>query len=119
MKGYVIMNNNIEANWSGSYPCLCYGDWTLKVDDVDVSDKIPEDLKSSSMHTYGTYQSWHFNDDCMEEFEDYEDGLDCENWIEENNYWLSNITQDEKVKQQIFYAIQDHDFRTGSCGGCI
>jgi len=108
----------VEANWSGSYPCLCFGEWTLKVNGKDVSDKIPEDLRESSMNTYGTYQSWHF-EDWMEVFEDYEDGLDCEAWIEENDEWLSEITKDYSIKEQIFAAIQSEDFRSGSCGGCI
>lgn len=108
----------VEANWSGSYPCLCFGEWTLKVNGKDVSKKIPDDLRESSMNTYGTYQSWHF-EDLIEVFEDYEDGLDCEEWIEENNEWLNKITTDYSIKEQIFKAIQSEDFRSGSCGGCI
>jgi hypothetical protein len=109
----------VEARWSGSYPTLCYGKWTLIVNGKDVSMFIPEELKESSMYTYGTYQSWHFNDDWMEEFEDYDNGLDCEDWIEENKYWLDTITEDLKIQEEIFYAINEQDFRTGSCGGCI
>ena len=109
----------VEARWSGSYPTLCYGVWTLIVNGKDVSMFIPEELKESSMYTYGTYQSWHFNDGWMEEFEDYDNGLDCEDWIEENKYWLDTITEDLKIQEEIFYAINEQDFRTGSCGGCI
>lgn len=108
----------VEANWSGSYPCLCFGEWTLKVNGKDVSKKIPDNLRKSSMNTFGTYQSWHF-EDWMEVFEDYEDGLDCEAWIEKNDEWLSEITKDYSIKEQIFAAIQSKDFRSGSCGGCI
>lgn len=32
----------VEAKWSGLYPCLCSGEWTLKVNGKDVSDKIPK-----------------------------------------------------------------------------
>ena len=67
----------VEAKWSGSYPCLCYGKWTLKVNGKDVSNMIPKELRESSMNTYGTYQTWHF-EDLLEVFEDYEDGLDCD-----------------------------------------
>ena len=108
----------VEAKWSGSYPCLCFGKWTLKVNGEDVSDKIPEDLRDSSMNTYGTYQSWHF-EDWIEVFEDYISGLDCEDWIEENKKWLNNITTDLEVQEEIYYAINSQDFRSGSCGGCI
>ena len=108
----------VEAKWSGSYPCLCYGNWTLIIDGIDVSNKIPEDLQNSSMNTYGTYQSWHF-EDWLEVFENYEDGLDEEEWIVENKTWLDTISTDKKVQSDIYCAIICEDFRSGSCGGCI
>lgn len=110
---------SVEANWSGEYPCLCNGAWTLIVNGVDVSDKIPEDLRNSSMNTYGIYHSWHFDDRMLEEFDFYEDGLTCKDWIEENDYWLSSITDDYDTKLLIYYEISVSDFRNGSCGGCI
>lgn len=109
----------VEAKWSGRYPCLCSGEWTLKVDGVDVSKKIPKDLRTSSMNTYGTYQSWHFNEDYIEEFEDYQDGLKCSTWIDENKGWLDSISTDREIQKEIYYAINSEDFRSGSCGGCI
>lgn len=109
----------VEAKWSGRWPCLCYGQWTLKVNGKDVTDKIPEILRSSEMNTYGTYQSWYFNENNMEEFEDYEDGLFCEEWIEANKEWLDTITTDHRVQQEIYCKISAEDFRHGSCGGCI
>jgi hypothetical protein len=60
----------VEAKWSGKYPCLCFGNWTLKVDGKDVSKLIPSKLRKSPMNTYGTYQSWHF-ENWIEVFEDY------------------------------------------------
>lgn len=109
----------VQAKWSGSYPCLCFGKWTLKVNGKDVSKKIPKDLRESPMNTYGTYQSWHFNDDWLEEFEDYEDGLECDEWIEDNKEWLDSISTDISIQKEIFYAINENNFRSGSCGGCI
>ena len=108
----------VEANWSGTYPCLCCGQWTLKVNGEDVSYKIPKKLRDSNMGTYGTYQSWHF-EDWMEVFDDYEDGLDCEDWIKENKDWLNTITSDYEMQKEIYDAINAEDFRAGSCGGCI
>ena len=81
----------VEAHWNGEWPCLCYGKWTLKVNGDDVPDKIPKNLRKSEMNTYGTYQRWYFDKNYMEEFEDYEDGLDCEEWIEPNKEWLDTI----------------------------
>ena len=108
----------VEAKWSGSYPCLCYGKWTLKVNGKDVSSMIPKKLRESSMNTYGTYQTWHF-EDWLEVFEDYEDGLDCDDWIMENKSWLDTITTELDTQREIYCAISAQDFRSGSCGGCI
>ena len=108
----------VEAKWSGSYPCLGFGKGTLKVNGEDVSDKIPEDLRDSSMNTYGTYQSWHF-ENWLEVFEDYTSGLDCYDWIKENKKWLDKITTDLDTQKEIYHAINKEDFRNGSCGGCI
>lgn len=108
----------VEARWSGSYPCLCNGEWTLIVNGKNVSGLIPKELRHGEMNTYGTYQSWHF-EKWMEVFEDYEDGLDYDEWIEENKYWLDTITEDYDAQMEIFYAINKQDWRAGSCGGCI
>lgn len=109
----------VKASWSGSYPCLCSGKWALIVNDEDVSNKIPKDLRDSSMNTYGTYQRWYFDDDWLETFEDYVDGLKCDDWIVENKEWLNNISTDISIQREIFVAINEQDFRSGSCGGCI
>lgn len=109
---------NVVAQWSGCYPCLCCGEWSLIINNIDVSEFIPDDLRHNSMNTFGTYESWHF-EDWIEVFEDYEDGLEIDEWIEDNKYWLYKITKDEEIIRKIYNAIQKEDFRTGSCGGCI
>ena len=83
-----------------------------------MSDNIPEDLRDSEMGTYGTYQSWHF-EDLTELFDSYEDGLECGEWIEVNKGWLDTITTDYETQREIYEAINAEDFRAGSCGGCI
>lgn len=108
----------VEAKWSGSYPCLCCGKWTLKVNGEDVSDKIPKDLRDSSMYTYGSYRRWHF-ENWLEVFENYESGLECDDWVEENKKWLNEIATDLDIQREIYHAINEQDFRSGSCGGCI
>lgn len=111
--------NQVSAHWSGGYPTLCFGEWTLEIDGKNVSNKIPVDLKNSPMNTAGTYSRWHFNKNWMEETDYYDDGLEIDDWIDANNDWLNNITKDYALKERIFYAIQEQDFRPGSCGGCI
>ena len=110
----------VEARWSGEYPCLCRGEWTLKVNGKNVSDKIPDEIrKNSPMNTYGYYEEWNFDENWQVIYEGYHDGLNEEEWIEENDYWLSSITDNMKVKEEIYEAVQSEDFRQGTCGGCI
>lgn len=109
----------VKANWSGSYPCLCHGTWILEVNGVDVSSSIPEGLRYDEMNTFGIYDTWSFDDDYMEVWEDYEDGLKCDEWIKENKYWLDTITNDSDTQIEIFNAINEEDFRRNSCGGCV
>ena len=42
----------VKAKWAGRGFALCIGEWKLYVDDKDVTDKIPEDLRTESMNTY-------------------------------------------------------------------
>lgn len=109
---------SVSASWSGSYPCLCSGEWTLIVNGKDVSDLIPKELRKHSMNTFGKYQSSHF-ENWSEVFDDYTEGLHCEEWIKENSYWLNLITEDIDTQKLIFLEIQKNDWRSGSCGGCI
>ena len=109
---------NIEVKWTGKYPCLCSGEWILMIDGEDKSNLIPEDLRGNEMGTYGVYSSWHF-ENWDEVFEDYQDGMDCDEWIKHNKYWLDNISTDQTIQKQLFYEFQASDWRHGSCGGCI
>lgn len=113
----------VKAEWTGKFPSLCSGVWKLWVDGVDVSDKIPEDLRSSEMNTYGEYaQCWlqpTENGGLEDGFDWEKSGLEKNDWIRENDYWLSTITSDYSVKCLIFDEINQWDWRHGSCGGCI
>ena len=109
---------NIKVEWTGRYLCLCWGEWKLYIDGTDKSDLIPEDLRRNNMGTLGTYSSWYF-ENWNEVFEDYQDGMDCDEWIEHNRYWLDNVSTNQTIQEQLFYEFQASDWRYGSCGGCI
>lgn len=113
------MNAKVEAKWSGKYPNVCSGKWTLIVNGIDVSDKIPSELINHPMNTYNSYYKWKFGADWNVIWDNYYDGLFCSEWIEENDYWLNTITKDKYIKEEIYYAINSQDFQYGSCGGCI
>lgn len=104
----------VRAEWTGKWPCLCSGEWKLFIGDQDYSHMIPEDLRHSHMNTAGTYSDWHF-EDWQEVFEDYEDGLEFEEWVAENP-WVRDLPASNL---DIYLSFQCQDFRPGQCGGCI
>ena len=104
----------VIAKWSGEYPCRCSGEWSLFIGGVNYSHMIPEDLRTSNMNTAGTYQEWYL-DDWVEEFKDYEDGLEFEEGVAENP-WVHDLPAS---LFDIYLAFQAEDFRPGECGGCI
>ena len=110
--------NTYLAKWSGAWPCLCHGEWSLYKNNEDISYMIPYELKSNDMNTFGEYETWHF-EDWEEVWESYEDGLDCDEWLKENKSWISRITNSEIEQEEIFKTFQKEGFRWNSCGGCI
>ena len=104
----------VIAKWTGCFPCLCQGEWKLFIDGQDVSFLIPWDRRTGPMYTAGTYQEWHF-EDWQEVFEDYEDGLEFEEWLTDNA-WVRDIPA---PSLDIYLAFQSEDWRHNSCGGCI
>ena len=107
-----------RAIWSGAYPNLCSGSWMLFRDDTDISYLIPEEMRKSPMNTFGVYQSWTFDESYSEQFEDYEDGLKCEEWAKANP-WVAKIVNSPDELEDLFLAFQEQDWRHNSCGGCI
>lgn len=104
----------VVAEWTGSYPNKCSGVWKLFINGVDYSNAIPVEKRYDDMNTYGTYQSWHF-ENWSEVFDSYTAGLQCEEWIAENP-WVAELPCSPI---DVFYAIQAQDWRHGECGGCI
>lgn len=108
--------NTYTAEWSGCYPCLCSGEWTLFKNGEKVSVEIP--FKKSPANTFGVYSEWYFNEHYCEEFEDYEDGLACDAWCNEYRDYLKKVAP-KSDWPLIFAAFQAKDWRHNMCGGCI
>ena len=105
----------VKAIWTGEYPCFCHGEWKLMIDGEDMSHMIPDECRHSPMGTEGTYQSWYFDDDYSEQFEDYIDGYNFECWVD-HNPWVLDLPADAL---SIYLEFQANDWRHGQCGGCI
>lgn len=110
-------NNGWYASWSGSYPCLCFGEWTLYHNGKKIDVEIP--FQNEPANTYNEYAQWHFGEDYIENEKYYEDGLDEEEWIKENIEYLKQVTDDNKQYEYIYDAFQENDWRYGSCMGCV
>jgi len=114
--------SNFKAEWSGGYPNLCHGEWTITCDGKKLT--IPKDRVNEDMGTYITYQTWHF-EDWQEVFEPTDGGLYFDEWVMENHSWIDlafDELETEKTEEnykKLYDAIQSEDFRHGSCGGCI
>lgn len=113
--------NNLEVKWTGVYPCLCFGEWIIKHNGIEL--EIPEERKHKHMNTYGVYSE--ITDYMTEEEEEYYDGLEYNDWITENADWVidmfnkSEIFPNETIIKELYEKIQGQDWRSGSCGGCI
>lgn len=103
------------TEWTGCWPCLCHGEWKLYKDGDILDVDIP--FQESPAYTFGEYYERRFVD-WMEEFDSYEDGIPCEEWIKQYKDWLSSFAPEEDF-EKIYCAFQENDWRHNSCGGCI
>ena len=107
-----------EVEWTGKWPCLCYGEWIIKKNGVDVSDVILDDKDSEPMYTFGEYESWYFDDSWNEEWDSFCDGMHMNEWIAHNE-WTNLICESPEEFEELYDKINACDWRYGSCGGCI
>lgn len=98
------------AEWSGAFPNICSGEWSLFRDGVEVSTSIP--FQGEPAGTFGEYEDW------LDVFESYESGKEADDWVAEHRGWLSSFA-DEGEFVKIYDAFNAADWRHGECGGCI
>lgn len=119
-----------KVEWSGGYPNLCSGEWTIFYNDIKLTIPVQDEdsyynRRTEDMGTAGEYSRWYFDENYSEETEYYQDGLECGDWIVDNKDWLDEMFDEHKIPKgfftyhQLFKAIQEQDWRSGSCGGCI
>ena len=114
----------LEVEWTGAWPCLCYGEWKIKYDDKELD--VPEDLKCDPMYTYGCYADTHFINGYEDiETDMYFDGLEEDEWIKVNKGWIKKMFKEAGIEytrdlfSELYRKINEQDFRPGSCGGCL
>lgn len=120
---YDFEHAKYHVEWSGSYPNLCSGSWTIMIDQMVFP--IPEDKINSSMGTPGDYSLWYFDGNYSEQFDQYySNGDDNFDWIKYSLECLCEgyslkINNIEDISNKIYDLISYNDWRSGSCGGCI
>ncbi|MGL4801882.1 MAG: hypothetical protein ACRC18_06425 [Cetobacterium sp.] len=113
--------DKLEVKWTGSYPCLCSGEWIIKYNGMELD--VPKEHRNSHMNTYGEYDS--LQDYITEEFIQDSDGLEYDEWINENKHWVVKMFEEKQIEVtdelllDLYEFIRNNDFRSGSCGGCI
>ena len=76
-----MTNKTITVSWTGRYPSLCYGEWIIIIDGITLTGS-----GDGPFNTRGFYSQWHFDENWLEVFEDYEEGESfSDSWLETNN----------------------------------
>ncbi|HEY3326281.1 MAG TPA: hypothetical protein VGK14_03825 [Novimethylophilus sp.] len=111
------MTNPFSAKWTAKGNNLCLGHWEIRYRDQLLSLEAAH--CDNDMGTYGIF-SYIYPDD-----EDFAEGLPESDWIIENAQWLADLFAkhdvpfDEAHLRWFYQAVNAHDWRCGSCGGCI
>lgn len=111
------MPNPFSARWTATGTNLCLGQWEIHYNGRLIKLGAPRHEKD--MGTFGIF-SYLYPDD-----EDLTEGLPEDDWILENAGWLADlfaandIPIDEAHLRWFYQAINPHDWRCGSCGGCL
>ena len=108
-----------QAEWTGSYPCHCYGEWHLYRDGEEVDlEAIGCPFIEADAGTFGHYRQWRFLENWEEEWYYVPSGLGQKKWCAKNADWLRKLDTPFDWRE-IYKAFREHDWRSGCCGGCI
>lgn len=112
-----MSGNPFSARWSATGNNLCLGEWEIHYAGKRL--ELGKERGENDMGSYGIF-SYIFPDD-----EDLAEGLPEDPWIAENAAWLDKlfaanaIPCDEAHRRWFYRAVNPHDWRCGSCGGCL
>lgn len=115
----VLDGFDIKVKWTGRYPTLCQGEWELEINGKNMSYLIPSSKRNKPMYTRGHHKLIKLNKNGKPEQSVYLDGLPEEDWIKENQSWLSTITDNQQVYKKLYILFRQQDWRKHQCGGCL
>ena len=119
------MGNTYTVIWTGKWPCLCSGKWVIRINGQEAIVPKLHDQHKAPFDTYKIYKRWYFEKKWNEVWEEYKDGLNLPEWKERKKDWLdlffslNRINPTEEDYKDLYAAINEQDWRRGSCGGCI
>ncbi|MDD5241259.1 MAG: hypothetical protein PHG47_05995 [Sulfuricella sp.] len=111
------MPNPFSARWTAKGNNLCLGQWEIHY--LDRPFELDAGRRDKDMGTFGIF-SYIYPDE-----EDFAEGLPEDEWIIESAGWLAElfaangILADDAHMRWFYQAINPHDWRCGSCGGCL
>jgi len=127
----------INVNWTGGYPNLCSGHWVFKVNGNYLPSECDKYGKPIDKYEYGhwmtehlgisgTYSAWEFGDNYEEHWNNYHDGITEQDFLLSDKFKkivelleLNGFTLTEESTKLLILGIEQRDWRSGSCGGCI
>lgn len=111
------MPNPFSAHWTAKGNNLCLGQWEIYY--LGRQLELDAERRDKDMATFGIF-SYIYPDD-----EDFAEGSPEDEWIIECAGWLAElfvangIPGDEAHMRWFYQAVNLHDWRCGSCGGCL
>lgn len=88
--------------------------WFLTVDGNDYSELIPDRDDRHEISTKGFVEDWVYDGE-DENYTELDEGLDQDEWIEENLEWLSKISMNLRILRKIYEAFQEAEWGENAC----
>lgn len=119
------MSYEVKARYTGTFPNYCRGQWIIEITNPQTEESNVLQFKNN-LNIKGTYQTWNFDENYLEEWSTYESGLELDEWIENLPENLQTELfkyrydlKDKELLTEIYNACKSLDWRSLSCGGCI
>lgn len=109
--------NPFVARWTAKGNNLCLGRWEISY--AGILLQLDPQTRQNDMGTHAIYSFFDPDDEMFAE------GLHEDEWIVQEADWLTHLFEphgipaSEENFRAFYRAVNPHDWRCGSCGGCI